>query len=203
MFTGIIPTIGSVSKIDKKNGLTHLTIDIEPYFLVNVQLGASIAVNGVCLTVVRFDDSSVSFDVIAETLKRTNLESINLGTLVNIERSARFGDEIGGHLLSGHISTTVLIETIEQTENNHIITFKTSETWIKYLFSKGYVALNGVSLTLVDIDRENKTFSVHLIPETLKRTSFGDLKINSSVNLELDSQTQVIVDTLSRINPTL
>lgn len=115
-----------------------------------------------------------------------------------MERAAKFGDEIGGHLLSGHIFGMAQIDKIDLSSNNCAIFFKCAPEWTQYLFPKGYVALNGVSLTLVDVDPKG-LFSVHLIPETLKRTTFGSSRSGDWVNLEFDSQTQAIVDTLHRM----
>ena len=149
-------------------------------------------------TVVKIENHYVWFDVIPETIQRTNLKFIEEGDLVNVERSARFGDEIGGHILSGHIMVIAEIDQKSAYESNQGVTFKIDPQWIKYFFSKGYIALDGVSLTLVDVDPKGK-FSVHLIPETLRMTTFGFKKEGDRVNVELDTQTQIIVDTLERI----
>jgi riboflavin synthase len=205
MFTGIIKGVGKIEQIDEKPGLLRIRISADIQFLSNLEIGASISIDGTCLTVVTFTPDEVEFDVINETLERTTLKFLKSGDQVNMERAARFGDEIGGHVLSGHIYGTVAIDEIEQTPNNYILSFKCPAEWTKYLIPKGYVALNGASLTLVDVDKKQGVFTVHLIPETLQKTTFGTKKVNDLVNLELDSQTQTIVDTIeaqfSSLNP--
>ncbi|MEI8364857.1 MAG: riboflavin synthase subunit alpha [Parachlamydiaceae bacterium] len=198
MFTGIICGIGRVANVIVLPGLTKLAVGVTPSLLVGLQKGASVAIDGICLTVVDFDDSKIWFDVIAETLQQTTLKSVEVGAHVNIERAARFGDEIGGHMLSGHISGTTPIISILRTENNCILTFQGSPQLTKYLFPKGYIALNGASLTLVDVNNSSGAFTVHLIPETLERSTFGTKKVGDVVNVEYDSQTQAIVDTIER-----
>jgi riboflavin synthase len=202
MFTGIIRGIGKIAEIESLPGLTRLSISIPSDLMGNLEMGASIAVDGVCLTVVRFTSNEVSFDLIQETLDKTNLKFLKKGDLVNIERSARFGDEIGGHILSGHIYGTATVHSVKRTENNWAVFFQCPVEWTNYLFPKGYIALNGTSLTLVDVDKEKGHFSVHLIPETLKRTTFGIKKEHDPINVEIDAQTQTIVDSIARIlNP--
>lgn len=176
MFTGIIRGIGRVAEIKVSPGLLQFSISIPPDLMDNLEIGASIAIDGVCLTVVHFTSNEVFFDVIQETLDKTNLKSLKKGDLVNVERSARFGDEIGGHVLSGHIYGTANVHSIQKTENNYAVSFKCPVAWTHYLFPKGYIALNGTSLTLVDVDKEKGLFSVHLIPETLRKTTFGEKK---------------------------
>lgn len=151
------------------------------------------SVDGVCLTVVSLEDGRATFDVIPETLMKTTLQYLQEGQLVGCERSLKFGDEVGGHLVSGHVWGVV---TIYQIENNEF-TFSCPQDWIQYIFPKGYVALDGASLTVVDVSLDGY-FSVHLIPETLRMTSLGKKQEGDPVNLEIDSQSQVIVDTLAR-----
>ena len=112
----------------------------------------------------------------------------------------KLGDELGGHLLSGHVSTTATISKLENPENNHIITFQTDLETIKYIFPKGYIALNGVSLTIGEVDKSNQTFNVYLIPETLRLTNLGNKVVGNRINLEIETQTRNMVDTLSEIN---
>lgn len=199
MFTGIIRGIGKIAKIKSRPGLSQLSISIDADLLADLEVGASIAIDGTCLTVVSFTSNEAVFDAIEETLNKTNLKCLKEGDLVNVERAARFGDEIGGHILSGHIYGTATIRSIQRTENNCAVSLKCPAEWTNYLFPKGYIALNGASLTLVDVDKENGHFSVHLIPETLKKTTFGIKQEQDSINVELETQTQIIVDTIERI----
>jgi len=141
----------------------------------------------------------VTFDVIQETLELTNIRLLEAGTLVNIERSARQNVEIGGHVISGHIVGTAEVLAISTSENNSRITFKADPTWLRFIFDKGFLAVNGASLTVAAIDRDAETFSINLIPETLARTNFALLTQGSLVNIEVESQTQVIVETVERI----
>ena len=197
MFTGIVQGTAEVKSIDKRNELSRLGIQFPVTALANVAHGASIAINGTCLTVSEFTDSIVYFDVMMETLRVTNLGNLDESSIVNFERAAKFGDEIGGHLLSGHIHTTVSVVKIEKPENNCIITFEVPQDWVKYILPKGFVAVNGCSLTVGEV--LNNQFNVYLIPETLDITTFGGISLETEINLEVDHQTQTIVDTVERL----
>jgi len=196
MFTGIVQGTAIVQSITKKDDFMQLTIELPKDRCDNLQLGASIALNGTCLTVTSFENQSVSFDLIIETLKVTNLGDLGVGDRVNFERAARFGDEIGGHVLSGHIHTQVQLAEIERTETNCILWFEADSQWLPYLFPKGFVALNGCSLTIGEII--NNRFNVYLIPETLSVTTFGGVKAGDKINMEIDAHTQAIVDTVEQ-----
>jgi len=199
MFTGIVQGIGHVKKIEKKANLIHFAVGTRESLLLNLQRGASIAIDGVCLTALDFDKECVWFDAIEETLQRTTFKSLKEGQVVNVERSAKLGDEIGGHILSGHVYGTVQIQNIERKPGNCIMFFSCPSAWTKYLFSKGFIALNGVSLTLVDVQPDPGLFSVHFIPETLQQTTFGSKIKGDWINLELDIHTQAAVDTVERL----
>ncbi|MCO4756475.1 MAG: riboflavin synthase subunit alpha [Oceanospirillaceae bacterium] len=196
MFTGIVQGKATIRSIEKQDQFMRLQLELPPEHANNLQLGASIAVNGTCLTVTAFSGSLVSFDLIMETLKVTNLGQLSVGDQVNFERAARFGDEIGGHLLSGHIHDQVSICKIERPENNCILWFEVSEQWLKYILPKGFVALNGCSLTIGEV--KDQCFNVYLIPETLSLTVFGDAQVGDLVNLEVDPHTQAVVETVER-----
>lgn len=196
MFTGIVQGKATITALEKHDQFLRLQLELPTERAHNLQSGASIAVNGTCLTITTFEDNRVNFDVIMETLRVTNLGSLSIGDQVNFERAASVGDEIGGHLLSGHIHDQVTISDIRRSENNCIIWFETHEQWIKYILPKGFVALNGCSLTIGEV--EQNRFNVYLIPETLSVTVLGDTKIGDTINLEIDPQTQAIVDTVER-----
>lgn len=196
MFTGIVQGQATVTAIEKLDQFMRLQLTLPPERADNLQLGASIAVNGTCLTVTGFEGNSVSFDLIMETLRVTNLGLLSIGDRVNFERAARFGDEIGGHLLSGHIHDQVSIWNIERTDTNCILWFEVDPRWMKYILPKGFVALNGCSLTIGEV-QENR-FNVYLIPETLSITVFGTATVGDRVNLEVDPHTQAVVDTVER-----
>ncbi|WP_286238189.1 riboflavin synthase subunit alpha [Neptuniibacter halophilus] len=196
MFTGIVQGQAVVHSIERKTDFMRLQARFPEEYSQNLQLGASIAINGTCLTVTAFEGNLISFDLIMETLRVTNLGLLKEGDPVNFERAARFGDEIGGHLLSGHIHQQVEIVNIETPENNRVIWFETSEQWRHYLFAKGFIALNGCSLTIGEV--KGNRFNVFLIPETLSVTTFGQLEVGAKVNMEVDSHTQAVVDTVER-----
>jgi riboflavin synthase len=197
MFTGIVQTIATIVKIEKKPGLHSFIFDMKNFDIRNLQRGASIAVNGVCLTVTAIDGHYLHFDVMAATLQDTTLGALTIHDKVNIERSARFGDEIGGHILSGHVQGVACLLAIEQPLNNYILTLTLPEHYQPYLFQKGYIALNGISLTLQAIQHQPFAFSVHIIPETLKRTTLSDYHVGDNINFEIDPQTIAIVDTIN------
>lgn len=201
MFTGIIQATAQIIRFEPRLGSWRLGLQCAPELLCTLQIGASIAVDGVCLTVVEFQETCMFFDLIAETYHRTCFQTAQIGEYVNIERAVRFGDEIGGHWLSGHIQSTATIVAIDQSHQQYIITCQTTEEWIKYLFPKGYIGLSGASLTIVAVNPEQHTFTVHLIPETLRVTTLSSKRIGMALNLEIDYQTQVMVTTVTRILP--
>lgn len=202
MFTGIVQGKASILEISGTDNLKTLKIGFPDGALKNISKGASIAINGTCLTATAFDleQNWANFDVILETLKLTNLGSLQESDQVNFERAAAIGDEIGGHLMSGHIHCSVEICKIDSANDVHTVYFTTPENLQKYLLPKGFAGLNGCSLTLGEVS--NESFSVHLIPETLEVTTFGELKVDDAVNLEIDPQTQTIVDTVERFMST-
>ena len=175
---------------------TH-TVELPEDMAGDLQTGASVAHNGCCLTVTETDGRTARFDLMAETLDKTNLGRLKAGDLVNLERAARFGDEIGGHLMSGHITATTEILLIERTEHNTTMHFALPAALKPYILPKGFVGLDGCSLTIGSVGEDS--FCVHLIPETLRRTLFGTRQAGDTVNLEIDPQTQAVVDTVGRI----
>ena len=195
VFTGIVQDLCEVLAVDRVAGVGTLTVDLGS--LANgLKLGASVATNGTCLTVTAIDGSYVCFEVIGETFRSTNLGSVAVGDRVNIERSLRFGDEIGGHVLSGHVADTVTVQAIESEGDNCTMWFDVEPSHMRYLFWKGFVALDGTSLTISFLDRETNRLAVSLIPETLARTTLGRVEVGQKVNLEIDAQTQAIVGTV-------
>ena len=196
MFTGIVQGLGKVRRLVRRPGLSTISIELPVELLHALEIGASVAVDGVCLTAVAIDGNVVDLDEMGETLSLTTLVSLQVGDEVNIERSARDGAEIGGHPISGHVDDVAEVVGIETPANNHVITFTVPTEWMKYVFSKGYLALNGTSLTVASIDRARSRFTVWLIPETLRRTTFGRKVVGDRVNLEIERGTQVMVDTI-------
>ena len=198
MFTGIVQGMGRVVSVEQPAAdfCTH-TVELPEDMAGGLQTGASVAHNGCCLTVTETDGRTARFDLMAETLDKTNLGRLKAGDLVNLERAARFGDEIGGHLMSGHITATTEILRIERTEHNTTMHFALPAALKPYILPKGFVGLDGCSLTIGSVGEDS--FCVHLIPETLRRTLFGTRQAGDTVNLEIDPQTQAVVDTVSRI----
>lgn len=197
MFTGIVQGVATVKHIETAPGLNTYTLQLPDGAAEGVTIGASVALNGTCLTVTRQEGNCLYFDAMQETLRLTTLGTLREGDPVNFERAARIGDEIGGHLLSGHVHTTATVTSVLRPENNVTIEFEVPEAWARYIFPKGYIAINGASLTIGNVT--GNRFNVHLIPETLRATTFGDLREGHVVNIEIDSQTQTIVDTLARL----
>lgn len=197
MFTGIVQGMAEVVAIDKKQDFQTHTVRLTGAMREGLEVGASVAHNGCCLTVTKLDGELVSFDLMQATLKLTNLGQIEVGNLVNIERAAKFGDEIGGHSMSGHISVMGKIVDVIDTPNNRTIWFELPQDSMKYVLAKGYIGLDGCSLTIGEV--EANRFSVHLIPETLQRTLFGQRKVGEMINVEFDPQTQAIVETVERV----
>ena len=155
------------------------------------------------MTAATSNGSAVRFDLIRETLATTNLGDLRPGSLVNVERALRIGDELGGHLLSGHVSATVPVVEDRSEPGYRRLTVRVPGFWMRYLSLKGFVALNGASLTVAELDREASTVSVSLIPETLMRTTFGNIHVGDRLNLEVDPQTQAVVDTVRSMLPDL
>ena len=199
MYTGIVRACLPIASIKKLDNLSRFSIIFSDELLFELELGASVAVNGVCLTVSAILEGSVFFDVIKETLELSNLKYLEKGTLVNIERSAKADAEIGGHPISGHVVGTAKIAAIEKPVNNCRLTFSSEKPWLKFIFEKGYLSVNGCSLTVAEVNRKAQQFSINLIPETLSRTNFRLLQVGDEVNIEVESQTQTIVETVERI----
>lgn len=194
MFTGIVQTQGTVTQIQEGESFRQITVTVAPRHLEQVALGASIAINGCCLTVVAFNETSVIFDIIDETLRLTNLGELKEGDLVNFERSLKVGDEIGGHYVSGHVHCTgQVVERIESTDNL-ALWIEFPEQFQAYVLAKGFISVNGASLTIGQVT--GNRFSLHLIPETLRLTNLDQAQ---RVNLEFDQQTITIVETVERV----
>lgn len=197
MFTGIVQGRAPlVELVEKENFRTHI-VELPGELLAGLETGASVAHNGCCLTVTQIDGNRISFDLMQETLRLTNLGDLGLGDEVNIERAARFGDEIGGHSMSGHIMCTTEVKKIVESENNYQIWFALPAGYEQYVFEKGYIGIDGISLTVGAL--KEGAFSVNLIPETLERTVIAQRKVGSRINIEIDPQTQAIVDTVERV----
>jgi riboflavin synthase len=190
MFTGIVQGTGCVQSIQ---GESLVTIGIEIPSTEGLEIGGSVSIDGVCLTATSVGNT-VTFDIIPETLERTTLGSLSSGSNVNVERALKFGDELGGHLLSGHIMGTAEITAVE----NQNYTIKCSSEMAEFIQEKGYIAVDGISLT-VGLTNGKGCFDVHIIPETLRLTTLGNKEVGDHVNIEIDAMTQAVVETTKRL----
>jgi riboflavin synthase len=199
MFTGIVQGVARVERIEDRSGLRTLRLGLPKGFDNGLQIGASVSVDGVCLTATALHDNAADFDVMQQTLALTTLGALNQGSVVNAERAAKEGAEVGGHVLSGHIDFKATIASVRTPENNRVLRIAVPAPWMRYVFAKGYIAVNGASLTVAEAQREPADagwFEVWLIPETLRMTTFGDKREGDALNIEIERQTQVIVDTV-------
>ncbi len=184
MFTGIVEELGHVVSVVPNEGGARLVIGATTV-LDDVELGASIAVNGCCLTVVAFDEHSWSADAVIETLARTNLGDLGAGDAVNLERPVRLADRLGGHLVQGHVDATGTVRAREpQPDGSTLVTIDAPADVMRYVVHKGSITVDGVSLTIAR--RADDAFAVALIPHTLAVTTLGDRAAGSRVNLEAD-----------------
>lgn len=190
MFTGIVQGTGCVQSIQ---GDSIVTVSIEIPSTEGLEVGGSVSIDGVCLTATSVGNS-VTFDIIPETLERTTLGSLSPGSNVNVERALKFGDELGGHLLSGHIMGTAEIVIVK----NQDYTIKCPTEMAEFIQEKGYIAVDGISLTIGETDGEG-CFDVHIIPETLRLTTLGGKSVGDHVNIEIDAMTQAVVETTKRL----
>jgi riboflavin synthase len=197
MFTGIVQGIAMVREHVTGGGGSRLVLDFPASALDGASPGVSIAIDGICLTVVEVSGSTSSFDVVGETIARTTLGECVAGGYVNYERAAKYGGEIGGHEMSGHISTTAEIVEISNPDGNHVLTLEVAPEWMRYILAKGFIGLDGSSLTVATVNPAG-TFTVWLIPETLARTCFSRRQVGDMINIEIDAKTQAIVETVER-----
>ncbi|WWP01156.1 MAG: riboflavin synthase subunit alpha [Candidatus Dasytiphilus stammeri] len=200
MFTGIIQGIAHVLKIKQTPGLRTHIIRLPADMLVGLKNGMSVANNGCCLTIAAINHDQVRFDLMKETLSVTNLGELKPGDQVNVERAAKLGDEIGGHLISGHIMTTAEIIKIINLENNSELWFQLRDESVrKYIRHKGFIAIDGISLTIGSVIDKDNQFGVHLIPETIARTTLGSKRLTDKVNIEIDFYTKTIIETVESL----
>jgi riboflavin synthase len=206
MFTGIVAGLAHVERLTDRAGLRSFTLRFAvPGFGAGLEIGASVAVDGVCLTATALHRDGAAatgeviaadFDVMQQSLALTTLGGLATGSAVNVERAARDGAEIGGHPLSGHVDCLGTIAQIRRPENNHVLRIALPPRFMRYVFAKGYVAVNGCSLTAAEVNRAEGWFEVWLIPETLRLTTFAAKREGDAVNIEIERQTQVFVDTV-------
>ena len=190
MFTGIVSHIGRVKEISHPDDWELLVDVLETDTLNNsfninaIPIGASISCSGICLTLKKISNNVLFFDVSDETWEKTNFSTWNAETLINLEKSLKVGDEIGGHFVYGHVDTTAKIENLERKNGSYKITFNINKSFLKYFASKGSVTIDGVSLTVNEVN--NNYFTVNIVPFTWLHTSFKNYKIGTLVNIEID-----------------
>tara|TARA_S200000501_G_C20754714_1_gene713312 strand:+ start:218 stop:826 length:609 start_codon:yes stop_codon:yes gene_type:complete len=197
MFSGIVQTVGKIESIKDKNHIKTIRIETHGNYLEDIAIGQSVSIDGVCLSLVKKNNEYCEFEAVEETVNRTTLGSYKQGSKVNLEKSLKFGDTVGGHFVSGHIHTRGRIVEVELVGESKNILIEIEEKWIKYLTEKGYISVNGASITIGKVSKN--TFYVHLIPETLKTTNLDQLIYDNYVNLEFDQATIAIVDTTERL----
>ena len=191
MFTGIVEDIGKVVNI------TNSQLEIETC-LDGIKIGDSIAVNGVCLTVIKISNNKIMFDYSPTTSDITNISLLKKNSVVNLERALTLNTRLGGHIVSGHIDTNTTIIDIKKEDRFYFISFKVNEDIKKYIVKKGFVSIDGISLTIAKNNDEN--FSVTMIPETFNKTIFHTRKIGDVVNVELDVLAKYVENILNKKN---
>ena len=201
MYTGIVQGLEKILDIRQGDGFITLVVSNDHNFFHDVFIGASVALNGTCLTATHIDltANQVHFDVSNLTLSLTTLGSLKTGDEVNIERSAKVGAENGGHNLYGHIEGMATVKQLSRTGDTVHIDIEIPQGNIKYFFLKGFIGLNGCSLTVNRVDRDASEISIDLIPETLRLTTWQNVKAGDAVNYEIDHTTRTLVDTLENI----
>ena len=198
MYSGITRGLFEVVYIEKSSGLITYAVQFNKTLLNQLEIGASICIDGVCQTVVKINRDDVTFQAMAETLQKTTLNELYIKRKVSVEKSLRYGDVVGGHEMAGHVIGTAEIVAVKSAENNLTLTLCCPKEWFKYIFTKGFISIDGSSLTIGEIHLDACAFTIYLIPETLRVTNFGNKKVGDKVNIELDFKIQAIVKTVER-----
>jgi riboflavin synthase len=201
MYTGIVRGVERVCAITQADGYRSILISNQQHFLDDVSLGASVAVDGVCLTVTQIlaEQQQVGFDIGPISLQLTTLQFLQVGSLVNIERSFKVGMENGGHQLYGHVEGMAKVAAVQSNGATLHLDIDIAAEKMRYFFHKGFIGLHGCSLTVNRVDKTCNQISVDLIPETLRLTNLNDLKPGDVLNFEIDQTTRTLVDTLHAI----
>lgn len=198
MYTGITRGVFPVVAVDERDGVTHFSVELDDTLSRHVEIGASVAIDGVCCTVVSQAGKRLSFDAVQETRSLTTLGDLKVGRGVSVERSCKVGDELGGHDVFGHVIGVGVIEKVAHVGEQLDLTIRVPPGWMRFILHKGFIALDGSSLTVGET-RPDGTFDVHLIPETLRVTNFAKKGAGDKVNVELDARTVAIVETVERV----
>lgn len=204
MFTGIIQAIGTIVGTEAtprtRGGAPAHRLEIDLGELATgLELGASVAVNGACLTLATKRDHIAGFDVVPETWRRTTLQALKPGDAVNLERALRVGDPIDGHFVQGHVDGTGIVERVERGQPEWKLTVRTDAALLPFIVPKGSIAIDGTSLTVVDVTAAG--FSVAIVPTTLERTTLGQRRVRDQVNLETDILARLVVSRLTTLSP--
>ncbi|MGH2698368.1 MAG: riboflavin synthase [Actinomycetota bacterium] len=197
MFSGIVTDLGVVKRARMRGGVLGLDIEA-PKLARSIEVGDSVSVNGVCLTATRTTRKTFSTQAMDETVAVTTLDSLTKGSIVNLESAVRFSDRIGGHMIQGHVDQTAPVVRIEELEGTRRIWFALPQGVLRYLVPKGSIAIDGVSLTIVEVGRTS--FQVALIPHTLAVTTLKDLSVGSVVNIEVDVMAKYVEKFVAAFN---
>ena len=195
MFTGIITDMGTILRVDNSRGDRRFEIGTH-WDMTGVPMGASIACSGCCLTVVEKTKNSFCVDVSAESLSKTNLGAWVSGTRINLESSLKFGDELGGHLVSGHVDGLAILEKITADGDSYRLKIRSPQHLKHFIAPKGSVALNGISLTVNEV--EDDVFGINIIPHTWSVTTMGQAKEGDSLNMEVDMLARYVARILGK-----
>lgn len=196
MFSGIVEVKSKVAKVKKFEDYLSIEVTTPKDFDKGLKRGASVSVNGVCLTSKDNGSKTLKFDVIEETISKTNLRNIKKGNIVNLERSIKASTEIGGHLMSGHVHYTAKVLKTLDRKNTRDMQISLAKKYLDYVMEKGYIGINGCSLTIGKVNKTN--FNIHLIPETLDITNLNQLSKGDLVNVEIDQNTITVVNTVKK-----
>ncbi|WP_331828206.1 riboflavin synthase subunit alpha [Candidatus Blochmannia sp. SNP] len=196
MFSGIVQAIVPVHAINVATNFKTYTVTLPIHLLSNLKIGCSISNNGCCLTVIAIKHNLISFNLIHETLKLTNMNMLKIGDLINIERPLSYHSEIGGHLMTGHIDCTGKIKKIITSRNNKIIWFSIKNKYQKYILQKGSIGVEGVSLTVSKIF--NNYIRICLTPYTATKTTLGNKQVDNIINIEIDIITKSVINSVER-----
>jgi riboflavin synthase len=197
MFTGIIEEIGKIEKITPIAGGLRISVKAEKVF-DDIKINDSICVDGVCLTVTNLDKNSFWVDAVGATLEKTSFDFIKADTYVNLERSVRLNDRMGGHLVQGHVNGIGIISEIKKLGENYLVKIIVPDELEKYLIKEGSVAINGISLTIADVSKNE--ISISIIPHTWQNTNLKYKKLNDKVNVEIDILAKYVEKLLTKVN---
>lgn len=201
MYTGIVQAVRPLAAVTPYAGGTEFTLEFTPPLLEDLAIGGSVSVEGVCLSVTKIEGDKVSFDAMSATLERTNLGAVAARGMVNVERSAKPTDENGGHEIAGHIATTAEITAIDTESPQAWFRFRVGADWAKFIFPRGFLAVNGCSLTVAEkweAEDGSAEFQINLIPETIRQTTFARYRAGDYLNIEVHHQTMVLVSTIEQ-----